>query len=69
MELTRESVIAELSNLYFDTLSAEPDERLFVAKYGFKGFDNYTNDELLAAFWNAFEDMIECEFADLKITE
>jgi len=46
MKVSRKEMIDELTGSMFDTMECDADYRWNLCKEGFKGFNNYTDEEL-----------------------
>jgi hypothetical protein len=46
MKVTRKEMIDELTGSMFDAMECDADYRWNLCKEGFKGFNNYTDEEL-----------------------
>jgi hypothetical protein len=59
MKLTRQQIIEELAESVFDSIRQDPDELWFIVKEGFKGLNEYPDEELLSLYKDYMTDILE----------
>lgn len=63
--MTRQEIIAELSQDLFDSIAEDPHGLdafiLEIIEFGYKGFAQRSNEELIKAFADRFGDEVEIE--------
>jgi hypothetical protein len=52
IKIDRDTIIEHLTGSMFDSMENDPEYRWSLCKWGFKGFENMHNDELIAEYRN-----------------